>query len=165
MYKNNVVWHCLSAIALGILCGCETVIVPPKPPPEPKYDLESATSQLMSKMLSSGAFKRNYSALMKARETRPVIIVGNIDRLLHRTRSDTEIIRNSIQASLNEANLFAVKMDGFEEPADYQVIGYIKSDYDAANPGYDVNPRIYLKILDANSGQIIWDGTQYDLQL
>lgn len=166
MKKNSIVWCCCAVMALGILCGCETITVSRTPSPEPvRYDLESATSRLMSKMLSSDAFKRNYSALVKAREKHPVIVVGDIDRQLHRTRSDTEIVRNSVQSSLNESNLFTVRMDGFEGAVDYQVTGYIKSDYDAANPDRDVNPRLHLKILDSSSGQIIWSGTQYDLQL
>ncbi|MBO7725356.1 MAG: hypothetical protein J6S40_02715, partial [Thermoguttaceae bacterium] len=61
MKEKNVVWRCCAVMALGILCGCETVTVPPEPPrgpvsPKPTdaqlYNLESATSQLMSKMLS-----------------------------------------------------------------------------------------------------------------
>ena len=66
---------------------------------------------------------------------------------------------------MNEPGLYDVKMDGFEGAVDYQVTGYVKSDYDDANPGHDANPRLHLKILDANSGQIIWSGTQNNLQL
>lgn len=177
MEKHNVCWRCCAVIALGILCGCETVTVPPKPthgtnPPETgittnpqRYDLESATSQLMSKMLSSAAFKRNYGEAQKTKGRRLVIVVGRIDTVLSNARPDSEVVRNNVQISLNEPGLFIVKMDGFEGAVDYQVTGYIASDYDAANPGHDANPRLHLRILDANSGEIIWSGTQYNLQL
>lgn len=177
MKKVNVDWRCCAVMALGILCGCETVTVPPKPPSGPngpkseisiglqRYDLESATSLLMSKMLSSAAFQRNYAAVVKAKGGRPVIVVGKIENNLHNKRPDCEIVRNNIQVSLNEPGLYDVKMDGFEGAVDYQVTGYVKSDYDDANPGHDANPRLHLKILDANSGQIIWSGTQNNLQL
>ncbi len=167
MKKNNVAWYCCAVMALGILCGCETVTVPPKPPPLPEgpNGLEIATSQLISKMRSSNAFNRNYGNVLKAKGRRPVIVVSKIEPLQHATRLDPEIVRNSVQAALNESGLFTVKMDGFEEAADYQVTGYIKSDYDAANPDHDANPRLYLMILDFNSGEMVWDGTQYNLKL
>lgn len=174
MKEKNVVWRCCAVMALGILCGCETVTVPPEPPrgpvsPKPTdaqlYNLESATSKLMSEMLSSAAFKRHYADAEAAKGRRLTIVVGKIENELHNKRPDCEIVRNSIQVSLNEPGLFVVRMDGFEDAFDYQVTGYVKSDYDAANPVCDVNPRLHLKILDANSGQIIWSGTQYNLQL
>ena len=167
MKKNSVAWYCCTVMALSILCGCETVTVPPKPSPGPKgpNGLEIATSQLISKMRSSHAFNRNLDGVLKAKGRRPVIVVSKIELILHATRLDSEIVRNSIQASFNESGLFTMKMDGFEDAVDYQVTGYIKSDYDAANPDHDANPRLHLKILDANSGEIIWSGTQYNLQL
>ena len=169
MKRISVGWCCCAAIALGILCGCETVTVPPEPPrgpvsPKPTdaqlYNLESATSKLMSEMLSSAAFKRHYAEKAKA-----AIVVGKIESLLHNTRPDCEIVRNRVQVLLNEPGLFEVYMDGFERAFDYQVTGFVKSDYDAANPEREVNPRLHLKILDANSGRIIWSDTQYNLQL
>lgn len=167
MKKNNVVWYCCAVVALGVLCGCETVTVPPRPPtvPDNSNALEIATSQLISKMRLSHAFNRNLDGLVKAKGRRPVIVVGKIDTLLHATRLDSEIVRNCIQASLNESGLFTMNMDGFDEAVDYQVTGYIKSDYDAANPDHDANTRLYLRLLDINSGQVIWDGTQYNLRL
>jgi len=177
MERISVGWCCCTAIVLGILCGCETVTVPPEPmsgPNRPKsgitigmqrYDLESATSKLMSEMLSSTAFKRHYAAIEKAKGSHAAIVVGKIENLLHNTRPDCEIVRNRVQVLLNEPGLFEVYMDGFEGAFDYQVTGFVKSDYDAANPEREVNPRLHLKILDANSGRIIWSDTQYNLQL
>ena len=176
MGRNNVGWCCCAVIALGILCGCETVTVPPQPMAEPNcpksgittgtqwYDLESATSKLMSEMLSSAAFKRHYAAIEKAKGRHAVIVVGKIENLLHNTRPDCEIVRNRVQVLLNEPGLFDVYMDGFEVAFDFQVTGFIKSDYDVANPEREVNPRLHLKIFDANSGKIVWSDTQYNLQ-
>lgn len=161
----NVGWRCCAAIALGVLCGCETMTVPPEPPGAQRYDLESASSRLMSEMLSSAAFKRHHAAIEKAKGSHAVIVVGEIENCLHNTHPDCEIVRNRVQVLLNEPGLFDVYMGGFERAFDYQVIGFVKSDYDAANPKREVNPRLHLKIIDANSGKIIWSGTQYNLQL
>ena len=161
MKKHNIGWRCCAMVVFGILCGCETVTVPPKPPsgPDSPNGLESATSQLISKMRSSYAFKRNYADVLKTKGRRPVVVVDKIDLLQVGKRLDSEIVRNRVQSSFNEAGLFTVKMDGFEEALDYHVTGYITTDCDGANP------RIYLKILDINSGLIIWEDTQYNLKL
>jgi len=173
MKIGNVGWRCCAVMVLAILCGCETITVPPEPPTGPNppktdkgiqlYDLESATSKLMSDMLSSHAFKRHYADVKETKGNRPVVVVGKIGLLMHANRLDTEVVRDGVQTSLNEAHLFTVKEDGFYDAPDYLVTGNIKSD--VAGDGSDANPRLHLKILDINSGKIIWFGTQYDIKL
>ena len=108
MKKHNIGWHYCAIAALGILCGCETVTVPPKPMTlGPDYNaLAFATNRLISRMRSSNAFNKNYDDIEKAKGCRPVVFVDNIDLLQDGTRLDPEIVRNSVQVSLNESRLF-----------------------------------------------------------
>ena len=162
MKKISVCWCACVAIGLGLLCGCETVTVPPTPPPSgSNYNaLALATDRLISKMRSSPAFNRNHASIVEAKGHNPVVVVKKIDLLPSSMRLDPVIVFNTVQTSLNNSGLFCdIKDDGFYEAVDYQVTGYIKFDYDGANP------RLYLKILDFNSGKIIWSDTEYNLKL
>ena len=86
MKKGNGVWRCCAVMALGILCGCETVVVPPKPrndarqgdPAEPffgrpqdvtMYSLESSARQLIADMKANAEITRNYEIKKTAKNT------------------------------------------------------------------------------------------------
>ena len=65
MDKHNFVWPCLAIIALGVLCGCETVTIPPEPPTPVKtdyatiYDLERLALNMMEKLNVAYIFIRS----------------------------------------------------------------------------------------------------------
>lgn len=103
MDKNNIVWTCLSAIALGVLCGCETVTVPPtsagteylppdtivpgQPGDATIYDLKRLVKEILDEIKADNDFMGALTAMESEKGRVPDLVVANIEN----KSSDVEI--------------------------------------------------------------------------
>lgn len=132
MRQNSVGWHCGAVMALGILCGCSTKVIPPqetgtryvsehetivgKASAPTMYDLESSVQTLMSKMRASQRFAENYNTVKAAKGAIPVVVIGKIKNLTsERLQSRLDAIGESVRTSLFDSGLFDVKDDSASE--------------------------------------------------
>ena len=162
---------------LCCLCGCETVTIPPepdgtqvvepgdvvvgKPTDVTMYDLESASRQLISKMLANAEFKRNYNVAKKARGRLPIIIIGDIEARMPpgvRMKARLEIVRDGVvRTSLLNSGLFTIKSAGAESSPDYILIGDFREESDTG--GFH-SQYLRLAIQNIESGEIVWEEMQ-----
>lgn len=122
MDKCNIKCSCLVAIALGILCGCETATVPPDPPPPVKpayasiYDLERLALNMMDKLNGNVRFSKEYEHIKEKRNgSLPCIVVGLLDN--DTTSQEVKLRLRSARDSINEwlynSELFDFRNDDY----------------------------------------------------
>lgn len=125
--RKNVAWRRCAIMALGALCGCETVTVPPKPtgtqypPPDTvvkgdyklatMYDLERLVLMMLDKMNADLDFMDDYNVVKVAKKKKPHLIVALVDN-----KSPDAWIRDRcgpMRDSINErlSHLFRLKND------------------------------------------------------
>ena len=96
-------WHCSAAIALGVLCGCETVTVPPtsvgteylppdtivtgQPGDATVYDLKRLVKEILDEIKADNDFVVALSAMKSEKGRMPDLVVANIEN----KSSDVEI--------------------------------------------------------------------------
>lgn len=89
------IWHCCAAIALGVLCGCETVTVPPtpdgmeylphdtvvagKPGDATIYDLKRLVKEILEEIKADNDFMGALTAMKSEKGRPPNLVVANID--------------------------------------------------------------------------------------
>ena len=182
MKKNNVGWRCCAVIALGILCGCETIVVPPEPkndarqgdPAEPffgrtqdvtMYSLESSARQLLSDMKANAEFKRNYAIKKKAKKNeRPTVIVGEIKNSTENHVQDRlDLVRSTVvRTELQNSGLFTMLSKDAEASPDYVVNGTFT---DVPESDGRHNHYLYIRIKDFKTDVIIWEGFRKNVKL
>ena len=130
MDKNNIVWTCLSSIALGILCGCETVTVPPEPtgtqhigtdivvPGRPDkvtmYDLDRLIVETMTKLNNCTEFEEAYNSVREKKNgAKPRLIIANFDNKTSDgdTRRKLNAARDFIKEWLYNSGRFSIRDD------------------------------------------------------
>ena len=129
----------LLCAAVLLVCGCETVTVPPqakgtqyvnpneviagKPTETTMYDLETAVQNLMSKMRGSPRFSENYNAAKKAKGGLPIVVLGNIEnKTTDRIQGRLDAMRDTIRTSLYDTGLVEVKDDEASEAIRSRII-------------------------------------------
>ena len=183
MKKRNVGWRCCAVIALGILCGCETVVVPPKPrndvrqgdPAEPffgrtqdvtMYGLESSARQLLSDMKANAEFQSNYETKKRARKNvRPTVIIGDIKNNAtgNRVQDRLDIVRNTVvRTELLNSGLFTILPKDAESSPDYIVNGNFN---DVPESDGRHNHYLYIRVKDFKTDAIIWEGFRKNVKL
>lgn len=182
MKKINVGFCFSVAMALGILCGCETVIVPPEPrndvrqgdPTEPflgrpqdvtMYSLESSARQLMADMRANAEFKRNYAAKKRTmKNARPAVIVGDIKNgATSHVQHRLNIVRDTVvRTELLNSGLFTILSNDAESSPDYIVNGDFRDipEFDGRHNHY-----LYIRIKDFETDVIIWEGFRKNVKL
>ena len=183
MDKHNVGWRCYAVIVLGILCGCETVVVPPRPrndagqgdPAEPfigrtqdvtMYSLESSARQLIAEMRANAEFRSNYKTKKKAKKNvRPTVIVGDIknNSTEDHIQDRLDIVRNTVvRTELLNSGLFTILPKDAESSPDYVVTGNFndKPESDGRHNHY-----LYIRVKDAKTDAIIWEGFKKNVKL
>ena len=182
MKKRNVGWRRCAIIALGVLCGCETVVVPPKPridarqgdPTEPffgrtqdvtMYGLESSARQLIADMRANAEFQRNYKTKKKAkRNVRPTVIVGDIKNSTESHIQDRlDIVRNTVvRTELLNSGLFTILPKDAESSPDYVVNGNFN---DVPESDGRHNHYLYIRVKDFKTDAVIWEGFRKNVKL
>lgn len=182
MKKGNVVWRCCAVMALGILCGCETVVVPPKPkndapqgdPAAPffgrpqdvtMYSLESSARQLIADMKANAEFTRNYEIKKTAKKNgRPTVIIGDIKNATGNHIQDRlDIVRNTVvRTELLNSGLFTMLPKDAESSPDYVVNGNFN---DVPESDGRHNHYLYIRIKDFKTDAIIWEGFRKNVKL
>ena len=182
MKKSNVGWRCCAVIALGILCGCETVVVPPEPkndvrqgdPAEPffgrpqdstMYSLESCARQLMADMRANAEFKRNYATKKKSKKNaRPTVIVGDIKNgATYHVQHRLNVVRDTVvRTELLNSGLFTMLSSDAESSPDYVVNGDFK---EVPESDGRHNHYLYIRVKDVRTDAIIWEGFQKNVKL
>ena len=114
------IWRCCAAIALGVLCGCETVTVPPKPPTPVKpdyasiYDLERLALKMMEKLDGNARFIKEYERIKEKKNgTLPCIVVGPLENKTTSQGVKPQLLaaRDSINEWLYNSDLFDFRND------------------------------------------------------
>lgn len=182
MKTTSVGWRCCAAMALGILCGCETVVVPPAPkddvcqgdPAEPfvgrpqdvtMYSLESSARQLMADMRENAEFKRNYETKRRSKNNvRPVVIVGDIKNgATSHVQHRLNVVRDTVvRTELLNSGLFTILSNDAELSPDYVVNGDFRDvpESDGRHSHY-----LYMRIKDLKDSAIIWEGFRKNVKL
>lgn len=161
---NNIVWACLSAIALGVLCGCETVTIPPKPvgteyllpdtivPGEPGdatiYDLKRLVKEILDEIKADNDFMVALSAMKSEKGRMPDLVVAHIDN----KSGDAEIrsmcrpMRNYIIEGLK--NVVSLRIDDNSIVLAPRILSDITGDDKNANKRITPDSLdLYLRIL------------------
>ncbi len=181
MKKHNVGWRCCAVIALGILCGCETVVVPPKPkndvhqgdPAGPffgrpqdvtMYSLESSARQLMADMRANAEFKSSYKTKKAKTKMRPTVIVDDIkNSAANHVQDRLDIVRNTVvRTELLNSGLFTILPKDAESSPDYVVNGNFN---DVPESDGRHNHYLYIRIKDFKTNAIIWEGFRKNVKL
>ena len=142
------IWRCCVAIALCVLCGCETVTVPPKPIPPVKtdgatiYDLERLALKMMEKLDGNARFSKEYEHIKEKKNgTLPCIVVG----LLENKTTSQEVkprlraARDSINEWLYNSELFDFRNDDNSIALAMEIYTTITSSSEAKDQGYGPN--------------------------
>lgn len=142
------IWRCCAAIALGVLCGCETVTVPPKPPTPVKpdyasiYDLERLALKMMEKLNGDVRFSKEYERIKEKKNgTLPCIVV---DPLKNKTTSQEvkpplRAARDSINEWLYNSDLFDFRNDDNSIDLAMEIYTTITSSSEVKDQGYGPN--------------------------
>lgn len=182
MKKGNVVWRCCAVMALGILCGCETVVVPPEPkhdarqrdPAEPffgrpqdvtMYGLESSARQLMADMKANAEFQGSYKKKKRAKKNaRPTVIVGDIkNNTGNHIQDRLDLVRNTVvRTELLNSGLFTILPKDAESSPDYVVDGNFN---DVPESDGRHNHYLYIRVKDFKTDAIIWEGFRKNVKL
>ncbi len=184
MKIHNVGWCCCAVMAVGILCGCETVIVPPKPkndarqgdPAEPflgqtqevtMYSLEFSARQLIADMRDNAEFLSNYKAKKKKakKNGRPTVIIGGIKNNVrgNHVQDRLDIIRNTVvRSELLNSGLFTILTKDAEASPDYVVSGNFN---DVPESDGRHNHYLYIRIKDFKKDTVIWEGFRKNVNL
>lgn len=182
MKTISVGWRCCAVMALAILCGCETVVVPPEPkgdarqgdPAEPflgrpqdvtMYSLESSASQLMADMRANAEFKRNYATKKRSKaNTRPTVIVGDIKNgATSHVQHRLNVVRDTVvRTEMLNSGLFTILSNDAESSPDYVVNGDFR---DVPESDGRHNHYLYIRIKDFKTDVIIWEGFRKDVKL
>ena len=182
MKERNVGWCCCAVMALTILCGCETIVVPPKPehdarqgdPAEPffgrtqdvtMYGLESSARQLIADMKANVEFTRNYETRKTAKTNgRPTVIIGDIKNATGSHIQDRlDIVRNTVVLTeLLNSGLFTMLPKDAETSPDYVVNGNFN---DVPESDGRHNHYLYIRIKDFKTDAIIWEGFRKNIKL
>ena len=183
MKKGYVVLRCCAVMALGVLCGCETVVLPPEPkhdarqgdPAEPffgrtpdvtMYGLESSASQLMADMKANAEFQRNYKMKTKKakKNTRPTVIVGDIKNFTENPVQDRlDIVRNTVvRTELLNSGLFTILPKDAESSPDYVVNGSFN---DVPESDGRHNHYLHIRVMDFKTDAIVWEGFRKNVKL
>ena len=192
MKKNNVSWCCCVVIALCILCGCETVIMPPGPgndgrqgdPGEPHigksgevtmYNLEAAALRLMEDMNhqlmadkgDDTEFKRNYEKKKRARKNeRPTVRVDYINDSTNPRRPNQgrlDVVRSAVvRTKLQRSDLFTILPKDTRVSPDYVVDGYFK---DVPESDGRHNHYLGIRLKDYKLDYILWEKVEKNVKL
>lgn len=183
MKKYNVGWCCCVAVALGIIFGCKTVVVPPEPksdarqgdPAEPflgrtqdvtMYSLESSARQLIADMKANVEFLNSYKTKKTAKENiRPTVIVGDIkcNSTDSHIQDRLDIVRNTVvRLELLNSGLFTILPKDAESSPDYVVNGTFN---DVPESDGRHNHYLYIRIKDFITDVIIWEGCRKNVKL
>ena len=178
MGKRNVRWRFCAIISLGVLCGCETVIVPPEPKDDARhrdadvpffgspqdvtmYDLESCARQLMADMRANAVFKGNYAEKKASkRNAKPTVLVDDIKigySVTNRVQERLDVLRDTVvRTELFNSDLFKMLSKHSELPPDYVVYGKFE---DIPEVDGRHNYYLYIGVKDFNdASSIIWEG-------
>ena len=182
MNITSIVWCCCAAMTLGIICGCETVVVPPAPKNDARqvdpagpffgrpedvtmYSLESSARQLIADMKANAEFRRYYEMKKTAKKTtRPTVIVGDIQnsttkRIFHRLVTVRDTV---VRPELLNTGLFTIMSEDAESAPDYAVHGEFR---EVPESDGRYNHYLYIRIKDVHSGAKIWEGVRKNVKL
>lgn len=125
-HDKKVAWRRCAIMALGALCGCETVTVPPQPAPLPPdtyvpgepapatiYDLERLVLNMMEKLNGNVRFFEEYGRIKEKKNgALPCIVVGLLEnKTTVEVRPQLRAARDSIDEWLYNSNLFDLRND------------------------------------------------------
>lgn len=164
MYKNNVARHCLAAIVLGVLCGCETVTVPPKPtgtqyvgtdvikPGSPDkatmYDLDYLIANTMTKLNHCTEFDEAYNSVKEKKNgARPRLVIANFDNKTTNgdTRRKLNVARDSIKEWFYNSGRFNLRDDDDSIVLAYDIFKNVVGVAEVSNPVTANSLDFYLR--------------------
>lgn len=142
------IWRCCAAIALGVLCGCETVTVPPEPPtpvkPDyaPIYDLERLALKMMEKLDGNARFIKEYARIKEKKNgTLPCIVVGLLENKTtsQEVKPPLRAARDAINERLYNSYLFDFRNDDNSIDLAMEIYTTITSSSEVKDQGYGPN--------------------------
>lgn len=189
-----------------LVCGCATKVPPSiegtqygaagdvnagSPADVTMYDLDSAAKSLLSKMLGSRRYAKEYGAAKVAKGGLPLLVIGGIESQIEgiRLQDRLDVVGETIRTALYDSEMFNVKDDnasaailnrivkgadggledgslvkttGSQESPDFIVLGDLKSFADSSDR---CMYRLHMALHSLRTGKILWEGTQTMVKL